>query len=199
MNRPPERQAGFTLAEMLVALALLSLLSIMALATLSTLRETRRIEQRIGQNDEMESVRQHFRQTFSDIRPTRRISSSGNSSLVFNGKTDAITFTTVLDDQVVTGGLYEVDYRTENGAVLFAYRLIRSEGNEIEWQRLRLLAGADSIQFRYLGAAEEGKTAVWFNSWPAGDRLPSAVEVTVRFGNNRRSWVPLITRVETAQ
>jgi prepilin-type N-terminal cleavage/methylation domain-containing protein len=190
--------AGFTLAETLVALALLAFLSVMALNAMSALQSTKRVEAKLDAANEVAAARNHLLQVLSDIRPVYRTSDDGSSSVAFSGEPTSLTLVSVLDDQVVTGGLYEIRYALNNNALGISYRLLQNTPTGA-WQDYPLLQGVSGIKFRYYGPPEVAGEAAWVNQWTAKERLPLAIEIGITFSEVNRRWQILTVPVETAK
>ncbi len=194
------KQSGFTLAETLVALALLSILSVLALNAISALQSTTRVERRLDAKSEVLAARNHFSQVLSDIRPVYRVATDGQSSVAFSGVSDKLKLVTVLDDQVVKGGLYEVEYGRSGKTLQISYRLSRGPESTVGMEPHTVLDNIVDFKLRYLGTTEADAKPAWSATWTQTDQLPLAIEISVTFPEgDERTWLPLTVRIATAQ
>ncbi len=197
MTRPDETeghdQSGFTLAEMLVALALLGLMSAFALTSLNTLGEVKRVEARIDGRSDVEAVQRHLQQIIADTRVVFDSDDLGQQKISFSGTPSSLKIITVLDDRFERGGLYRLDYSFAASELKLDYALYRPLKSARASKTEILLQNVASLSFRYFGPAENGGVSQWQKSWSTADQLPLAIEVTVGFPpGDTRKWPPLV-------
>lgn len=170
------REKGFTLLELLVALAIFALVSAMAYAGLARLVEARRTlaaeQERLGQLlFALTLFERDCRSMLS--RPVRDGSGARQAALV--GGASAVEWTLLIPEPGGGASVSRVAYKLEGGEWVverfpFADRAFASPR-----YRERLLAGLSRLEFRYLD--HEGR---WRREWPAGDeRLPRALEIVL--------------------
>ena len=186
-------QAGFTLAEMLVALALLGLMSAFALTSLNTLGEVKRVEARIDGRSDVEAVQRHLQQAIADTRVVFDSDDQAQQKISFSGTTTSLKIVTVLDDRFERGGLYLLDYSLAASELKLDYVLYRPSKSAQASKTEILLQNVASLSFRYFGPSEVGGVSQWQQNWPATDQLPLAIEVTVGFPpGDTRKWQPMV-------
>jgi type II secretion system protein J len=197
VTRPDETeghsQSGFTLAEMLVALALLGLMSAFALTSLNTLGAVKRVEARIDGRSDVEAVQRHLQQAIADTRVVFDSDDQAQQKINFSGTPVSLKIVTVLDDRFERGGLYRLDYSLAASDLKLDYAVYRPSKSAQASKTEILLQNVASLSFRYFGPAELGGIPQWQQSWPVVDQLPLAIEVTVGFPpGDTRKWQPLI-------
>ncbi len=196
-QRTESGEAGVTLVELLIALALLAVMTGYALAALTRMRDIDRLIERIEAQAAVDAVARHMRQTIADTRAIARYPERPEQRTGFTGKSDAIEFVSALNDELETGGLFDLRYATDGSGTLRLGRRLVNGGADTD---LALLDSVNSIRFRYWGALEQGGEADWRHSWTIPDRLPLAVEITVNFANgDARRWPMTIIPIEAAR
>lgn len=181
-------QAGFTLLEVLVAMAIFSIVAYMAYGGLGAVLKQQQVLE--ASASRLRAVQFAVRQLSTDFgqiqpRPVREELGEGwKPALIADGRD--------LDSAELTRAgwsnplgrhrstLQRVAYRVEDGVLIRNYwpvldRLLEQEGTESE-----LLDGVESFQLRFLDARGE-----WVEQWPAPDMsddtplLPRAVEIVL--------------------
>lgn len=205
-------EAGFTLMELLVAIALLALMATYALNALSYMRNFDRVIGRIEHQAEVEATARHIRQTFSDTRLV--FGNDEDARVEFDGRSDVLKLVSVLNRDLATGGLFRLRYglRQKSGSgngegLVFTvwrelFRPIRgSEETPVEGgEPTILMDGVQSLKFRYFGSREPDKPPAWLESWPASETLPKLISLDVTFpaGDTRR-WPQLIIPIQASR
>jgi general secretion pathway protein J len=189
------RADGFTLVEMLVALALISLIATYTVSALSFAQRVRQAELRTELNAETDGARRHLKSVIANaqlfvaaVQQERRITT-------FEGRPDSLSLTSTLDDHLEVGGLYTLNYAREADGFVLNYRLFRFGGESEPLKPLLLVSKIEALEFAYLDA--EG---VWQDRWINRDDLPRAVEVRVIVAeNDYRRWQPLVISLPMAR
>ena len=188
--------AGFTLVEMLVSMALLSLMAIYALSALSSLRDFNRVAGRVGSQAEVAAVARYFHEAISDARLIYAVDENNSPRFIFQGLAHSIEFVSASNGQRETGGLYLVRYSVDAEGTLIAQRQILRDKSRGEPSRVTLLRGVKDVVFGYHASDSENI----METWERKDILPSAVDVSVIFENDDdRKWPPLLVSVWTAK
>lgn len=181
------QQAGFSLVEMLVSLALVSLMALYAMNALSSLRTSERVTQEMAAQDEVDVVSEFLRQELSGMRLYRDPLDLQNSALGFDGKPNSVRFVTAGDRRREVGGLYLVTYSINGQGQLVTTRKILSGHSQFEQQTI-LLQDVVSLNFTYM--ASDGAVS---SSWGDATQLPNAIAVDARFSDfDRRTWSKLV-------
>ena len=199
-----DRQAGFTLPELLIALALLGLLAAYTLGALQNVSRARVIHERIDATTEVEAVRRHLVQT---IQATRSVFHQRDPDqpavLAFTGNRQSVSMVVPSDPRLERGGLYVVDYKVLSDKKLTTTRqLYRARaGNKAgEPATITLLDDVIAINFAYFGPPEKGAPPVWQNTWPRNDILPMKISVELLFPEKPgRTWQRLVAIIPGAQ
>lgn len=196
--------AGFTLVEMLVALALLALMLAsmpsalrLGLRALSAAEDLERAAARQAATDFME-------QRLVQASPIYEHRADGRSRVAFRGDATSVTFIAPAASGA-TSSLYSFEFKAatdvagRNGvAASFAsYRPGSDRPDSRAPRQERLLLPETGVAFRYFGAATPRSAPQWNEVWDATDNLPELVEVRLmaaRSGTSRVLLVPLRLR-----
>jgi general secretion pathway protein J len=191
--------AGFTLIEMLVAIALLSLIAAYGVSTLRTLGRARDIEAGMDRHNALDATRGHLRSTLADTRIIFETSDRTGTEVVFSGKADTVTGVAPLDDRTVRGGLYKLTYHLVGAEFVLDYSLLRPMEKGPASERVALLGSVQSLNLDYFGDFDQTGTKKWTPLWPAKDRLPDRIQIMIKFGPGIADvWQPLIIDLKNA-
>ena len=205
-RREAARAAGFTLVELLIALALLGLLS---LAIFGELRfgthawsAVARVDQEAETIGAVQALLRLKLQTAYPMltRATDLSEAGGERHVDFDGARDALGFVSFLPDRAgppVTARLTLRAEPTPDGDALrlvAAWRPALGPGNDgAAPVGSVLLERIAALRFSYYGVPEGRTAPEWTDSWTQRRDLPQLVSVTVAFPDgDRRRWPELI-------
>lgn len=188
---------GFTIMELLVALAILALVVAMIPQALRMSGQATAMSARVERQDEIAAVRQVIE---SRLRGTLALVERDGSAtaLLFTGRADSIRFVSSSPTGPAGGGVYV--YRIEpasdaaaDGATTLVQSLYRSRPGPDDpvWSR-KLLPPRTRVSFRYFGTDTGAKAPAWTPAWRRRDALPQLIEVVfedVREGRIERAVV----------
>ncbi|QPK64727.1 type II secretion system minor pseudopilin GspJ [Methylomonas sp. LL1] len=172
----PLANRGFTLLEILIALAVFAIMAAMAYAGLTAVLDTRQAtETRSGSLSQLQQLLYLLNEDLSQAvqRPVR--DELGTEQPAFSGGNgeELLTFTRSLPDWLDSPNrshLQRVSYRHENGAIYRQVWNILDRTQQTQSRRRKIL-DSDSVELRFYGKE-------WSNNWPAvGGVIPKAVEV----------------------
>ncbi|MBY0296791.1 MAG: prepilin-type N-terminal cleavage/methylation domain-containing protein [Methylobacterium sp.] len=198
-SRPAARQAGFTLVETLVCLALAGLIGVLLLNAVRVAGGASAVAGRAVGAEDLQSVRDHLRRTLGSLaqrrpdgsRPTLRGGPDGLVAVVAPDQTlERPTELAVALARVPgrDGADDLLERRTEAQALPGQPALARSE---VVLQRI---AG---LGIRYFGAPSDGARPLWHTAWSRPDRPPTLIEIQIAFPPaDRRRWPPLLIALD---
>lgn len=195
------KDAGFTLAEMLVSLFLFGLISALIAAVVDFItRLDSSVRQRGASVDEVVSVQTMLRARIEQIRPTIDIHGLGDT-IAMVGTQDQFNFTAPglaakgrHGDQVM-----RLRLTRQNRLVLYTapvlggydMRLPSVEG----WQAVPLLDRVQWLQIGYFGPDRLTGRDVWQDRWTGRAQPPKLVRIRVGFAEgDERRWPVLMVR-----
>lgn len=211
-----ERQRGFTLLEVVVALSLLSLLLLTMTAAFRGLAQTSaRLERNTLASEDMRVVSALLQRTvgMAAAHPDAR-AADGSLKIRFDGGPDALTWLAPLPAREGVGGLTHLDLRSEQVAGTTALVLrIAPYSNfdphtvpaglfqagaitaEPAWSSLPprpLIEALTGLEIRYRGLGESD----WQTHWRETDTLPGHVKFSLQ--TDGRDWPPLVIALAAA-
>jgi general secretion pathway protein J len=192
------QSAGFTLIEMLVALALLGLLSTLLFGGFRLgLRTWEAGDRKLDHADEIMAVQGFLRR---ELAQTYAVAQGLGQPLAFWGEADSVVFFAPLPERGNIGGLYALKiaaigsggngHRLQVGWQLFRSDMAISRDFAPDQTNL-LLDGVESISFSYFGNLTAGAPAEWHDQWVDRLSLPILIRMTVQFRPDAgRQWPP---------
>lgn len=188
-------QAGFTLIEMMVSLALIGMLSLIAANALQT-GETvwRTTETRSADADRIDGVRRVMRSQISSLLPIQGRSGRLSQRLLMEGNSDSFAFVAPLPPHFGRSGLYRIEYRLVDDRLVFArsaYQIPQDFIRDFDTTRPEtLIDGVEDLRFSYL--LDEPNRRGWTTSLEDAARPPRLVRIEIKFINQpAERWVPL--------
>ncbi|GJD60623.1 prepilin-type N-terminal cleavage/methylation domain-containing protein [Methylobacterium frigidaeris] len=193
------RQAGFTLVETLVCLALAGLIGVLLLNAVRIAGGASAAAARAAGAEEVQSVRDHLRRTLGSLaqrrpdgrRPTLRGGPDGLVAALAPDQTlERPTEITVTLTRVPGGRGADdlLESRSEAEAL---------PGQPATTRREAILGRIAGLGFRYYGAPADGARPLWLPAWSRPDRPPLLVEIQVAFPPaDSRRWPPLLIALD---
>ena len=176
--------AGFTLLEILVALALVAAIATTMATAITQLRPMQALQQRL----EQERVADVLVDTIAhDLEAALRlpiIEAGSNSGMLLKGDAGGIAFTAVIRTGFQRQGLREVNWKvvgTEDAARLLRtikLRRFSDEDDAFEPRTDEIHAGWLDLRFSYLLTVEPGRQE-WRDEFVELNRLPRAVSISL--------------------
>ncbi|MBN9366746.1 MAG: prepilin-type N-terminal cleavage/methylation domain-containing protein [Comamonadaceae bacterium] len=186
--------AGFTLVELLVAMALLSLLMLgMASALRSMAQTEERVDSRLEQADEFR-VATGFLDTILgrvSVRKTTALLKEGESPYLFSGRPDEMAWLGIMPARHGAGGRTFFRLKLEpvegEGALVISFLPWDGSSTFPDWSKAQsrvLVHGATSLALSY----EDARRPVpeWVPLWSSPDGLPERVRIDL--GTQSGAW-----------
>ena len=197
--RGSRRFRGFTLVEVLIALALLSLILLGLTGALRTFADSAaRIETRAWRSDDVRLVSALLRETLSTAAATN-ILLPGNQAVVkaFSGSENQIEWVGALPARHGLGGLHHLRLQIgQDRSLQLSMAPLIGENKPADWQLARsraLVDELDQFSLRYQGAGQQ----VWLPAWTDTKVLPARVSVQIAAAGE--VWPPLIVSLLEAE
>jgi prepilin-type N-terminal cleavage/methylation domain-containing protein len=191
-------EAGFSLAEMLVVLALLALIGTLLSTAIWSGRRTLEAAERAQTQSSVDAACQLFKDLVSGAHNIDPIPNDDRRS-PFLGRTEGVVFVSRLEKRGNFAGLYHINLRlmpnqstSPNGRTLVVelqlYRprqgAPRATAERLEQHKL--LPGVDRMTLRYFGQRATEDVAQWHDDWTDVARLPLLVALNIRFVSSRQ-------------
>ena len=191
------RDAGFTLLELLVSMALLAVMFALVAAGLRFgAKAWEAGTERMGNLSETSAVQHFIRQRLTSVYPILS-ADEDDDFLFFVGTKERVEFATILPDHFGIGGFYKVTIgvsrQGQQTDLVFRHGLYRFDGsNETTQSTDRtspLLENIDEARISYFGAPTDDEDPRWRASWQDMPTLPELIRVEVGFGEgDDRTW-----------
>jgi general secretion pathway protein J len=192
-------QSGFTLVELLVALALFSLLVTVLFNNVHFgLQAWKQGGARAEDVQHMMASQELLRRMIGDIYPMYIIDAAAGPRIDFEGTKDALSFLASAPTSANTGGRYRfklsVERRSgEDDLILSAMPELAFSQNSAMGTRTLLLRDVDHAEFSYFGTPAGERNPQWTDVWSKRSEMPVLVRVRVAFrSGDMRSWPDLV-------
>lgn len=186
MIQNPQSDDGFTLVELMVALAIFAMVSAAGVMLLRSSIDTQTaVAKRLGEGSGVTRLRAILGSELASAQPRPGRDTSGNQRAAMLGTASSIAFVHATGDDPLAGRLSRSTYALDNGA------LVRSGSRQVDGatpsEPAALLRDVTTLSFRY-----RSLDGGWSDAWSPDDpaRLPRAVELSI----TRRGAAPLVLR-----
>ena len=185
-------EAGTTLVELLVALALLSLIALFIGQGIDAIRQMAPVGRRIEAAMDMEAAREHLRRTLGEA--VADLGLAGGAP--FDGASEALRFLAPADPILEIGGLNAVTLMLApiagGGFDMVERREVASGNLALSGSLTVLVSGVRSLRLRYGEAGPDG-SILWRETWRQRGVLPALVSIELDFpASDRRRFAPLL-------
>lgn len=201
--RPLSRSAGFTLVEMVIALALFSMILLGLVGALKTFGDT--LTRADGKTRETESVRlvsAFLRETIRTAAPLLDGASSGrkDAALLFEGHAEGMSWVGAMPARHGAGGLHRfrlvLDERADGRRDLvieFApYEGYAGVGRISEFARRGLAQDVLGLRLRFQADDDEA----WIDEWSDVEQLPARVSLKIE--TSHALWPEIVIALHSA-
>lgn len=180
-----DKQAGFTLLEMMIAMAIFAVLSVTAFTIMRQMITSDEILQaRVSRHEELLTAMSIIEQDLNYIIPrTSRVdfSSTKESAIIAISSRDdssdslMITRNSWLNPNLILSRsqLQRVRYRLDEGNLIREYFPFVDRLPSNEPKKRVLLSNVQGLKFKYLQQNQ------WQDDWPYFERLPQAIEINL--------------------
>lgn len=195
MAVPDRRQAGLTLVELLVALALLGLIVAAVGGALGVgLAGGRALDQRVERLEETRLAQAALRRLLEGARPVAW--RDGRSTAVgFSGGRERLDFIATLPGWPGRGGLHLLRLARDGDRLVLLNRITAGEAPGFDFSENTatslLMEGVRSVRLSYFGARAADRAARWHDDWRDAATLPRLVRLDVERADGA-VW-PLLT------
>jgi general secretion pathway protein J len=193
--------AGFTLVELVIALAIVTVITTLSFAGLKLgARAWDAVEQRTVEVHDRQLAARFIVRQLEQARAVTFVDDHGEERLAFRGDSKALQFVAPLPSLAGGGGLHwqrlDLAQAAEATHLMLTYELFQTEG----WERyganarhsVMLYKAVADAEFSYFGAPDPDTQARWWAQWRDTETLPELVRIRVQGQNASRSWEELV-------
>ncbi len=194
-----EGEAGLTLVEMIVALALGALVVAFLAQGTGLIRNFGRLGAAVSAQDETLAVRDHLRETIASALGA----GAGSQGSSFAGVGDTVVFTAPGDQLLEMGGPIRITLAAlPDGShmSLIETRAPVGGSGDARQRTRRLVSGAVRVGFSYFGTMSGDTAAAWSTEWTDPQASPRLMRIDIAFppGDGRR-WPPFVVLMPSAR
>jgi len=199
-----DRQGGFTLIEVLLAIALVAIIMAMAYGGFrASVRATNSGEALIEETNRLRVVQQFVRRQLMQARSLVIEQVEGEDPVRFQGDRDHVRFVAPMPGYLSYGGDYVQQFSLERGdeglELVYYYAMLNGyEPGDLEYvsDGVVLMEGLAAGEFIFLQQDPEVSEVFWTDYWEESARLPLAVGVLLNIDSPRGlAWPDLIAPV----
>jgi len=190
--------AGFTLVELLIAIALFGLI---LTGLYSGLRMATRAsdagEAHATDSDELRAVMGFLRFELGQVYPLV-FSDEDDQQVIFEGEPDRLMFVARLPQHRGVEGAYLISLVKDQDRLVLRYRLTKAdraylfESGDVG-KEVVLVPGVETVGFSYYG--KRGRTARFYSRWDDPERLPKLLRLRIRPQGRGVHWPDLIVPI----
>lgn len=186
---------GFTLIEVLLAISLMAILLVLVGTALTATRKTVATTERFTQRlDEVRAAQQFLRRELQQIVALPIDTQASGAAAVFQGEGSEMRYVSSLPAHL-GGGLYlqTLGLGNREAEPWLEVQLTQLTGpaSRRPWgEPQRLLSQVQGLRFSYRGLDAHGRLTAWLPRWPWPERLPLAIDVTLK-SKGPIAWPPL--------
>jgi prepilin-type N-terminal cleavage/methylation domain-containing protein len=181
------RQAGFTLVELLVALAVTAAIASFVLGGLDFSRRAWSISRDREGPEEVDAAMARLRALLARTTPAITIDDDDRiARVLFEGHGNQLTLVTLSEATAFPGGLMRVrlswqpgssDTRGQ-GALMLRTAVFRANPHlVVDAEPIVLVRDVVGLSLRYFGVTETGRAPQWLSDWPGRQGTPQLVQL----------------------
>jgi type II secretion system protein J len=192
-----KREAGFTLFEMVLAVAIFSMVGLLIGSILfSVQRSWSRIRKHAAELDSFQKIDRVVDYAFRNAIPFKWTDNNLKESQIFQGEPESIILAYLHRiNNPKAGGIRFIKLFVQDGRLIAQYRktpiLFWNDEPRVERVKQEVLAkNVKDISFVY--ADREGDEIIWFDDWDEEQKkqIPLAIQMTIEFDNGTKElWL----------
>ncbi len=193
-----DKQSGFTLIEVMLAMTLLSIMVALLFGSLKICAESwNKGEAKIAEVNEKAVVYQFFKRHLPSVRPLwDDFSDEGDRWFSFQGTRNKLQFVSVFPSSAGRKGfqLFEIKFEHQDEGqikVILSPFYPSLDGEQWEAEEVVLLEHVKSFKISYFAKETTDSNGVWVDNWQEKQNLPSLVKIKIEL-NTPSFWPEMI-------
>jgi general secretion pathway protein J len=197
-TRCKNKQSGFTLVELLVAITILAMVLVAVTGSVrASTRLAGSVTERAHSVDRQVQIRSFLRRHLTQASTMKLLVDAGREVVAFSGSSSRISFVAPMPESAATSGLHQLALQVEDSEhgqqlvllhVPFLPQLQGSNWNN-EVGREVLLEDMQRIEFSYRGG--DPATSYWSDEWNNPEVIPALIRI--EFGSqDHQAWPHII-------
>ena len=204
--------AGFTLLELLVAVALLAAITALLVGAITSARTAIETVERTNSQAAISGVRRFVADALSEARPLQTLTKERKRQPTFLGSTIRLRFVSSSERPGQFAGLYQYELflqprsgQSSGSDLVVRQRLWRplqvaQTGRKNQAQLITLIAGVSNMSLRYYGALDGERAPRWHANWQGSAKLPLLVALDLDLSGEREdAWPRLVVKLQLAE
>lgn len=187
---PKSRHKGFTLIEVLIAMALLGIMVVLLFSSLKICADSwEKGESKITDVNEVAVVYNFFQRHLSATLPLWSDLSEEEKTFSFQGKLQSLQFISTFPASAGRSGLqlFSLYLQKEDNEQVVKVNLTPffpvAEGEERRQEEVTLIRRVSDFTLAYFGPVDEISEGVWTKEWLDKDVLPRLVKINIKLDN----------------
>lgn len=183
---PDQRQTGFTLLELVVAITLMGLVLVLLYSGMRLgLNGWDSGERRAEVTDRLRLVQEVLRRQLVHSMTVYQVNDKQEKIPVFSGRADEIEFVAPMLTQLGQGSLYRIRIGAGNGRLWMRWRPYLPDDPDAGPERENiLLEGVSRLEWAYFGpeqteGSEDNPPSRWYSDWTNSKRRPVLVRLNL--------------------
>ncbi|MCV3243112.1 general secretion pathway protein GspJ [Mesorhizobium sp. ZC-5] len=182
---PADRDAGFTLIDMLVALILLAVMSGLMVAFIGQFRTMKRIQTDLSAQMELDALAGYLETSIGNAMPLTFVEDYVEQRISFKGDASELRFVTIARQGTLSFGLRETRISLQGGEPLktlvqdFVPRRVDETARTAATGSVDLAGNLSALKFQYLSYDMATHSPLWSETWNNRAGLPAAVRITL--------------------
>lgn len=188
------REAGYSLVELLIVLALLGLISLAIAGGISFgTRVWERAEQEVSGAERANGGHALLRTLLANVYPRKSGEAGAEQHVAFEGSRDHMTFLVAASAQLGETGIARIALTVERdaGAATLTLSSHAETGGDGD-RKVTLLAGAKEVSFAYAEIVDGALN--WSDVWQSRGTLPALIRVRANLPPGASQWPDLVVR-----
>jgi prepilin-type N-terminal cleavage/methylation domain-containing protein len=190
------KEAGFSLIELTVALAIFAMLLAIIPSTVRLSASAWRSASNLDRASQLEAVTAFLERTLEVVRPEFEVRAREGRRMMFEGLPSKITFVAATATSSADPGLYKQTLALAERELVLTVARFSPSVPMVQAERRRLIYGnVREFQMRYYGRSADRRDAKrgWHTEWRNRTRLPELIEVRLVTTIGSRSHTSTVT------